>query len=435
MAESTPATTASPSLSSAFSPGYRTYVLILLLLVYTSNYADRIVLGVLLEPIKAEFGVSDTLMGLLTGATFAIFYATLGIPIAILADRRSRRNIIGVCVFIWSGMTVLCGMAATFTQMMLARIGVGVGEAGGSPPSHSMISDLFPPDKRATALGIFAMGVPLGYLVGYYGGSVIAEDYGWRTAFYAMGVPGIILTLLVFFTVKEPPRGHHDFAAGSAAPSLTQIARYLGARKSIVHMLIGATLITFTGYSVVIWGPAFFIRTHEMPLSQVGTYLSLVGGISSMIGTFLGGYLADKLSRNDKRWQAWLVAIAIAIAIPFAVAVALLDDLETVLYINVIPSMVSALYLAPCFAMMQNLVEPRMRAVASATFLFVINLIGMGIGPVFTGWVSDLLAPTYGADSLRYAFVLLVVFNVWAIWHFVLAGRHLPADYARVGQR
>lgn len=418
----------------AFTPGYRTYVLILLLLVYTTNYADRIVLGVLLEPIKNEFGASDTLMGFLTGATFAIFYATLGIPIAILADRTNRRNIIGVCVFIWSAMTVLCGMAATFLQMMLARIGVGVGEAGGSPPSHSMISDMFPQEKRATALGIFAMGVPLGFLVGYYGGSVVSESYGWRMAFYAMGVPGIILTVLVFLTVKEPPRGSHGAVDATRAPSLMRIARYLSGRKSIVHTLIGATLITFSGYSIVIWGPAFFIRTHQMAPVDVGTYLALAGGGSSMLGTFLGGYFADKLSRNDKRWQAWVVAVAIVVAIPFAVGVALLDDLETVLWINVIPAMVSALYLAPCFAIMQNLVEPRMRAVASAIFLFVINLIGMGIGPVFTGWVSDLLAPQYGADSLRYAFVLLVVFNIWAVWHFIIAGRHLPADYARVGQ-
>lgn len=416
----------------AFTPGYRTYVLILLLLVYTTNYADRILLGILLGPIKSEFGATDTEMGLLTGAAFAVFYATLGIPIAMLADRRNRRNIVAVCLAIWSGMTVLCGMAANFLQMVLARIGVGIGEAGGSPPSHSMISDMFPQEKRATALGIFAMGVPLGYFAGYYGGSLISAAYDWRTAFIALGVPGLILTFLVLFTIREPARTHgQDFAA---APSFRTVLRYMLARKSLVHLYIGATLVTFTGYAGVIWGPEFFFRTHNMERVDIGLYLSVVGGFSSMLGTFAGGYLADRLSRRNKKWQSWVIAVAVALAVPFSVGVAILDDLETVLYINVVPAMVSALYLAPCFAINQNLVEPRMRAVASALFLFVINLIGMGGGTAFTGWLSDMLSAAYGADSLRYAMLILGIFNVWAIWHFIVAGRHLPGDYARVGQ-
>ena len=414
-----------------YSTAYRTYALILLLLVYISNYADRQILGILTEAIKAEFGVSDSAMGLLGGFAFAIFYATLGVPIALLADRSNRRNIIAAATAIWSVMTAVCGLAGSFTQLLVARIGVGVGEAGGSPPAHSIIADLYPREQRATALAIYALGVPLGLVVGLFIGGSISQAYGWRMAFIALGAPGVLLALLVVFTLREPRRGQTDGVAPAAAPPLGTVVRFMWSQRSLRHAIAGATLTTLVGYAGVQWWPPFLMRSHGLSIVDVGLFLALVFGVASAFGTFMGGLLADRLSKRDAKWGSWVVTFAILGSFPFGIAVYLTGDSTLVFALIFIPAMASGLYLAPTFAMVQNLVGVGMRSVAAAILLFTINLIGMGVGPTLAGILSDLLRPDYGADSLRYALLIIGFLNLWAALHYFLAGPKLAADYER----
>lgn len=413
----------------AVTDGYRRYVLGILLVVYTFNYLDRQILSILLEPIKHDLGLSDTALGFLTGIVFALFYATLGVPIAMLADRANRTKIIAISLAIWSGMTALSGTATSFFQLAMFRIGVGVGEAGGSPPAHSLLADYFPPEKRSTALGIYSLGVPFGILFGFMIGSQIYELIGWRAAFYVVGVPGIILALVLWFTVKEPPRGHTEVAVSDGdAPALMSVVRYIMGRPTLRHVIAGSTLIAFTGYGFVTWAAAFLIRTHGMTVGEVGMSLALIIGIFGGLGTFFGGYLADKLQARDARWQSWVVAVpSLVTAIP-AIAMYLVDSKNIALVLFTMPAITGSLFLGPSLAMVQNLVHLRMRAVASAFYLFILNLIAMGCGPQFVGLVSDLLEPSYGSDSLRYALLLSSLFAIWGAIHYILAGRTLVAD-------
>lgn len=426
--------------SSGFSitDGYRKYVLGLLLIVYTFNYLDRQILSILLEPIKHDLQLSDTALGFLTGIVFALFYATLGVPIAMFADRSNRKKIIAAALAIWSGMTALSGTATSFIQLTFFRIGVGVGEAGGSPPAYSLISDYFPPEKRSTALGIYSLGVPFGILFGFLIGSQVYELVGWRAAFFVVGIPGVLLAFLVWFSVKEPPRGLSEAAqpaaAASDAPSFRETIRFIMKRKTLVHAMIGATLISFTGYGFVTWAAAFLIRTHEMTVGDVGLFLSMILGIFGGIGTFGGGYLADKLQKRDARWQVWIVAVPSFIVAPFAVAMYLVDSKFMALTLLIAPAITGSLFLGPSLALVQNLVQVRMRAVAGAFFLFVLNLIAMGGGPQFVGLLSDFLEPSYGEDSLRIALLISSLFAIWGAVHYIIAGRSLAHDSSRVDE-
>ncbi len=416
-----------------FSTTYKIYVLLLLLAVYISNYADRMILSVLMPAIKAEFQVSDAALGFLAGTAFAIFYATLGVPIAIWADRGNRKTIISLAVAIWSVMTAVCGLAQNFWQFALARVGVGVGEAGGSPPSHSIISDLFGPKLRATALGIFALGVPFGLFVGLYGGAHIAATYGWRTTFYVLGIPGLILALLVMFTIREPKRGASDGHAytGDAPPLMTTV-RHMLTQTSLVHVFIGATITTLVGYAGVQWWPTFVMRSHGLSMTDLSLFLALVFGVAGGLGTFFGGYIADQFSKRDLKWMPRIVTLATIIGLPFGLAIYLTDSSAVVFALIGVPAALGSVYLPPTYAMTQGLVDVRMRTVASALLLFVINLIGMGIGPWLAGFISDQLAPTYGKDSLRYALLVLTFLNIWAAAHYWLAGKYFERDLKRM---
>ena len=416
-----------------FSTTYKIYVLLLLLAVYISNYADRMILSVLMPAIKAEFQVSDAALGFLAGTAFAIFYATLGVPIAIWADRGNRKTIISLAVAIWSVMTAVCGLAQNFWQFALARVGVGVGEAGGSPPSHSIISDLFGPKLRATALGIFALGVPFGLFVGLYGGAHIAATYGWRTTFYVLGIPGLILALLVMFTIREPKRGASDGHAytGDAPPLMTTV-RHMLTQTSLVHVFIGATITTLVGYAGVQWWPTFVMRSHGLSMTDLSLFLALVFGVAGGLGTFFGGYIADQFSKRDLKWMPRIVTLATIIGLPFGLAIYLTDSSAVVFALIGVPAALGSVYLPPTYAMTQGLVDVRMRTVASALLLFVINLIGMGIGPWLAGFISDQLAPTYGKDSLRYALLVLTFLNSWAAAHYWLAGKYFERDLKRM---
>jgi MFS family permease len=414
------------------SAAYRGYVLGLLLVVYVVNFIDRSIVNILLQPIKAEFQPSDTALGFLSGVAFAIFYATLGLPIARWADRGVRRDIIALALALWSGMTVLCGLARTFPQLALARIGVGVGEAGCSPPAHSILSDYYPPEKRGTAFATYALGIPIGTAFGFLLGGWMAETLGWRAAFMLVGAPGLLLAVVVRLTLREPLRGMSEARRDTGpAPDLGQVMRSMWGLASFRHLAAAATLHAFVGYGVGAWNAAFLMRSHGMSIGEVGTWLAGIGIVFGGLGTFLGGLLADRLSPRDVRWTLWVPGVSTLIAVPFSIAFYLWPTVEVALAIAGIPVFLGAMYLGPTFSITQALAPLRMRAVASAFMLFLLNLIGLGLGPQIVGIASDLLAPHLEGESLRGALALVVIFNFWSGAHYFLGARSLRADLTR----
>ncbi len=410
---------------------YKYYALGLLVLVYIVNFIDRSILSILNQSIKEGLGVSDTAMGFLGGIAFALFYTFVGIPIARLADTGNRRTILAVCLAIWSAMTALCGLAANFVQLLFARIGVAIGEAGGSPPSHSMISDLFPPSQRATVFGIYALGIPIGSMLGYLFGGWINEVFDWRAAFFVVGLPGVLLALIVRLTLKEPRRGAFDQGAkqDAAVPQLRTVLSFLWRLKSFRYVALGAGFHAFVYYGAAYWLPTMFYRSHGIGSMAMGQSLFLLG-FSGMAGTFLGGYVADKLGARDFRWYAWLPALTTLVSIPFAVYTFLSDDPSLALWVYAIPYFLLATYLGPTFSIVQTLVGSSIRATASSVLLFVISLIGIGLGPQFVGIASDVLGASsaLGDHGLRWALVITLVFNVLCTVLYMLAAATVRDD-------
>jgi MFS family permease len=407
----------------------RNYTLAMLVLIYASSHVDRQIVSILAESIKLELMLSDTQLGFLIGLSFAIFYATLGIPIAILADRYSRRNIIAISVVVWSAMTAFSGMAANYFQLALARIGVGIGEAGSSPPSHSMISDLFPPESRATAMGIYATGINIGVLIGFLVGGWIDQWYGWRMAFFVVGIPGVILGLLMFFTVQEPARSQPVKPLKlNIFSEVWDTFKLMMSIPSLRHIVIGCTLVVFVGYGALYWNGVFFRRIHGLSSGETGTLLALIGGVVGGIGTYSGGLLADYLGKKDKRNYAWLTAGVKLFILPVAVAFYLATDLKIAIGLFTLTAFFGGFYLSVSFAMTQSLLPGPSRALGAALLLFCINIIGLGLGPQLVGILSDYFLPTYGVDGLRYALVSVVVVNLWGAAHYILAARTLRED-------
>jgi len=405
--------------SAAKATHYRWTVLVILTLVYTFNFIDRQILVILQEPIKLELGLSDAQLGLLTGFSFALVYVTAGIPIAWLADRSNRRNIVAASLAFWSAMTALSGLVQNFGQLLAARLGVGIGEAGGSPPSHSMISDYFPPQNRGTALSFYSMGIYVGILFGYAAGGWIAENFGWRTAFFLVGIPGIAYALLVLWVVKEPRRGRWDEGGTPPKSSFKQTWDCLRQRPTFWWISIGCAFSAFISYGNGNFMPSFLIRSHGMSLTEVGLALGLIAGISGAIGTFLGGFLADKLGVRDVRWYLWIPMLG-GLGSLLPAYYTLLGDNKTLIIAAMVPSQIlSTLYLGPCIATCHNLVSPGMRAMASAILFFVLNMIGLGLGPLTVGLLSDTFAAPFGEENLRYAMLttlsisLIGVFFLW----------------------
>ena len=411
-----------------FSRGYKSAVLSLLVLAYTFNFIDRTIISTIGQAIKLDLKLSDTQLGLLGGLSFAVLYTLLGIPIARLAERWNRVSIISLAMVVWSGFTVACGFAGGFVQLLALRVGVGVGEAGCSPPAHSLISDYYEPKRRASALSVYSFGIPLGSMIGAVAGGWLAKTYGWRVAFMVVGAPGVILALLIKLIVREPPRGHSDpperpalpedvtahappakaaFSLAGEASELMAVARNLFGSWPVLNMVIGVTLASFGGYGSGAFGAPYFIRAFGLDYATVGLIFGLVGGFSSGIGTLAGGLITDWASRRGARWYALVPAIGLAIATPIYILAYSEPNWRTAALILLLPGIFHYTYLGPTFGVVQNVVESRRRATATALLFLVLNIIALGGGPLFTGWIIDQLAqfhfthPTAGSGLLR----------------------------------
>jgi MFS family permease len=415
-----------------YSNTYTHYVLGVLVVVYVFNFIDRQILAILAPAIRDELLLSDTQIGALSGVAFGIFYATLGIPIARLADRYSRVSIISICLSIWSLMTAFSGLATNFVQLLIARIGVGIGEAGGSPPSHSLLADYFAPGKRATALGIYALGIPVGILFGNLAGGWIGEIFGWRQAFFLVGIPGIILAIILKLTVKEPPRGYsEEKPADTSTVPFRTVLKTMWGYKSFKYISLGAGTQAFVGYGAIAWMPSFLVRAHDLSIGEVGTALGLIIGFFGGIGTLLSGVIGDKLGAKNVKYYMLVPAYGFLIAVPAGAAVFLVDELYLVLAIYTIPVFLINLYTGPTFAMTQSLAPLAMRAAASALLLFIINIIGLVFGPTTVGIISDLLQSSMqmnDVESLQMALLACNFVYLFSFYYYFQASRHLETD-------
>lgn len=415
----------------------RGYALGLLMAVYALNFLDRQILAILQEQIKADLLLSDAQLGLLTGFAFALFYVTAGIPIARIADKSSRRNVIAWSVGIWSVMTALCGVAQNYWQLLLARVGVGAGEAGCSPPAHSMLSDIFPPARRATALSLYSAGLNIGIFLGFYLGGLIGEKVGWRNTLLLLGLPGVLIALIVRFTLTEPTRGFSEARAVSKpAPTLGEVFAILWSYRSFRWLSLGAGLSAFVGYGFTNWIAPFMVRTHAVPLGDLGLWLGICLGAGGALGTFLSGFVADRVGHRDKRWYLWVPALSVIFTLPFTLTIFLIDSSRVSMALVLIPGFMGTMFLGPCLALTHNLVQNQIRALASAILFLIINIIGLGLGPWAFGALSDFLQPELGSESLRYAMVyLLPAVTFLCALTYLRAGHHLRADMTLSEQR
>lgn len=411
------------------SPQYKRYVLILLTGVYAFNFIDRQALVILQESIKSDLGLSDTQLGLLTGPAFAFLYVGLGLPIARFADRSNRKNIISAALAIWSGMTVLCGLAQNYSQLFLARMGVGIGEAGCSPPAHAIISDYFGPGKRATALAVYSMGIYIGVLIGFAGAGWIDDHFGWRAAFIIFGLPGIFYALLVYSTLKEPLRGLSDQMKVQASNTkVLDVMRTLWAKRAFRYMALGASFNTFVLYGTGSWFPSLFARVHGMTPTEIGLWSALIAGVGGAVGTVMGGRLADHLGKKDVRWYYRIVIIAMLISVPFY-AVFSFTSIKVLAFITLfIPYLLMTFYLAPSIAMTHGMVAANERAFASSILFLLINFIGLGFGPLFVGMVSDWLTPALGDDGLRWAIFACSLSALISVYFYTKGTKYLKSD-------
>lgn len=423
------------------SEGYRWYVVWLLFIVYVLNFVDRQILTILMEPIRKEFNFSDMQLGLLGGLAFAVLYSTLGIPIARLADRKNRVTIISISLFVWSLFTVLTGRAQNFLQLFAARVAVGIGEAGCTPPAYSIIGDYFEKTRRTTAVAIYSMGIYGGVFVGYLVGAQVAEEYGWRMAFYVVGLPGIVLALIVKLTLREPPRGFAEGVVTAATPPpVREVLSKLLTKSTFWHLSLATALHAFVGYGVNGFHPSFLIRSHGLGVGEAGTILAIVSAVSGVGGTWFGGWLADKLTKStgDVRWQLWTPGIATLLNVPAAILAYSLADKNPVIAMLFVSLVFGVMYLGPSYATMQRLVDVRERALGSAVLLLIVNLIGLGLGPTLVGFVSDLFRNSFIADGmaqelarsegLRWSLIVMVCINAWSFVHYLFGARTLVRD-------
>ena len=447
---------AAPAVRPVFTLGYRRWMLFLLVTIYACSFLDRVIISTIGPAIIHDLKLTDLEFGLLGGAAFAVFYALFGLPIAWLAERASRVNIIAVCIALWSAMTAFSGLTSTYLQLLACRMAVGVGEGGCSPAAHSLLSDHYPPKQRASALAIYSIGVPIGTLLGAIAGGWIAQTFSWRTALIMVGAPGLVLALLARLTLREPARGHSEAAAVAAkAPSLGAVLARLGRTRTFFHITAGFVLINLAANGVNIFTSTYLVRSFHLGLARAGLLYGLAVGIAGIFGMLVGGFGADAAGRRDTRWYAWGPAIGALVAMPlYAWAFTRTDAISTMGFFFS-GALLMSLYFAPTMAIVQNMVEPRMRASASALMFLLINIVGQGFGPTVMGAISDVMshqvlapggafsicpvganAPTQliqacaapSAGGLEAAILTMTLFFLWGAIHYLLAARTIRAD-------
>lgn len=436
------------------SQSYPCWMMLMLLLVALCSFIDRVIVATLGPAIKAELGITDTQFGLLTGLAFALLYTSAGIPVARLADRYNRIRLLSVSAAIWSLMTMLSGAAANFVQLLLLRLGLGLAESAANPSTISLISDHFPRQKRASALAVVALGASLGSLLGGFGGGWLGEAVGWRATFVIIGAPGVLLALLLVLTLREPVRGCFDEPAAMAgeAPGFRALMRTLRDKPAFLNLAFACGLTSFVNFGVLMFLPIYFGRAYDMGMAQAGLLFGLVTSISNGAGTILGGFGADWAAKRDERWYAWLPALCLLITAPFYMFGLSFTRWQVALPLVGGAALLAFTFYAPTFAAIQNMVEPRMRASASAIVIFFQNLVGMGLGPLFVGYMSDFYADrlfargdyreqctgavaatieactTASATGIRYAMITCAVVLFWAALHYYLGSRTLRRD-------
>ena len=411
-------------------PVNRAYVLFILVVVYTFNFIDRQIVGILAVPIKADLGLSDTQLGLMGGLAFALFYTGLGIPVAMLADRWSRTWIMTGALTIWSAMTAASGLATNFWQLFAARLGVGVGEAGGVAPAYSLISDYFPPDQRARALSVYSFGIPIGSAIGIVFGGIIASLINWRYAFFIVGLAGIVIAPIFRLTIKEPVRGQFDTEHSKRkAPGLAVIFRTLARKPSFWLLSVGASCSSMMGYGVFFWLPSFFVRSYGLTLLNASLFFGAVLLIGGLAGIWAGGWMGDRFGQIQRAQYARIPAIAFLATVPFYVLAILSPTLTLSFVVLLVPTALGLAWIGPVVSAIQHLVRPDMRATASAIFLFINNLIGIGLGTYAIGALSDTLQVHFGDDSLRYSILAGTGFYILAAILFFMAAHWLERDW------
>jgi predicted MFS family arabinose efflux permease len=443
-----------------FSPLYVRYALWLLLIIYTLNFVDRQIVAILGTQIKEELGINDTQLGLLTGPAFAFFYTLVGIPIARYAERANRANIIASAIVIWSGFTALSGMATNFAMLLLARVGVGIGEAGCTPPAHALISDYVKPEKRASAIAFYSLGVPIGTAFGLLIGSQLGAKFGWRHTLLMVGLPGVLLGVLAFLTLKEPRKlGLAIQKTASNTPSFGEALKVLSRKKSYIYCVIAATMISFLGYGHAVFMPQFYARVHHLDLKTIGLVSAITALFAGGLGTFLGGVMADRAAKTDARAYVTVPFLAFLAGVPFFFIGMNSPNVTLTLLALAVPTFLNAMWYGPLYAAVQGLSPVRMRATAVAMMLFVINMIGLGLGPLLIGLGSDIFAEqmfsgptpdlsfavycakgavtatssaclTASAEGLRKAIILSVAVGIIALWAFWMARKTIVQDLA-----
>ncbi len=418
------------------SRAYANYVLALLSASYVVNYLDRYVLSMLAGPIKAELGISDGAMGILLGPAFALLYTGLGVPVAWLADRSSRRNLIAIGMAVWSAFTALSGLARSFTEIALARFGVGVGEAAGAAPAHSLIADYFPVERRATALSIFQMGVPIGMMLGTVIGGALVGPLGWRKVFLLVGIPGVVVALLLRLTVREPARPAlaRSQSLGDALSDLFGSVAVLMRIPTFVAIALGGMFASLAGTGFGFWLPTMFVRSHGMSLAEYGFTYGIVSGAAGVAGTLLAGVLADRLARGDPRWRLRIAASSVALSMPLLIAICAVPDPRIALLISIPSGMIGAGYAPVLFAIAQSLAPARVRAVTSSVLILFITGGGMLIGPWVIGFLSDALTPRFGDDALRVAMIGVLATMSFGVIALLRGTRTLLNDLERAQQ-
>lgn len=411
---------------------YRWYTVALLFLVGVFNFMDRQVLSILIDPIKESLGASDSAMGLLTGFAFVSFFTIASLPIARLADVYSRSRIIAIGLAFWSVMTVLSGFVGSFFQLALARVGVGIGEAASAPAGHSIISDLFPPKERSVALSAIAVSTPIGLMSAFILAGLLNKAVGWRMTLLFLGLPGLVLSLIVLLTLKEPTRGASESdLVDKTNYNLRETLSYLWGSRALRYLTLGTSLNVLGGWALLVWSPSFLLRVHAMPTHVSGAWLGLAAGLSGIAGTLLSGVITQKLAQRDQRWLLFIPAVSNFLGAPFAALFLLMPSAATALPMFFGVTFFGPAMIGPVSTVIQGVAKVRMRAFAPALIALVFNFVGVGLGPLAVGILSDLLAPRYGMTSIRYALLLTALAPIAAGFAFALGASYLSSDLQR----